>query len=626
MTSTSERTQLVRILKGCARKDFLKSEFEELIKRRFFYAPSFHIYGGFAGLYDYGPPGCAVKNNILSHWRQHFVLTENMLEIEGPSVTPDIVLKASGHVDKFTDLMVKDVKTGDCYRADHIFAGHLKILLERKTISQEEFERVKNRIDDMARSELYEQMTKYQVVAPDTNNAISEPFPFNLMFATQIGPTGKQAGFLRPETAQGIFVNFKRLLDYNGGKLPFASAQIGPAFRNEIAPRSGLLRVREFTLAEIEHFVDPDNKKHPKFASVANLIVKLYSRDLQLLNSQPAEITIGEAVERNMIANETLAYFMARTHIFLESVGILKHMLRFRQHLRTEMAHYATDCWDAEIETTYGWVECVGIADRACYDLKVHTNMSGEKLVAFEAYDQPRIENVIKITPNKALIGKTYKSTAKTLFEYLDNLGQVDVIALQKEIVNNSTYTLKVGNDKFELNGELVQFVQTQQKINGKTYTPSVIEPSFGVGRIIYAILEHSFWMRDQDRGVLSLKTIIAPVKCSVLPLSMNEKFTPLINIIDKELTDNGISHKIDDSGASIGKRYARTDEIGIPFGITIDFASLNDNTVTLRERDSTLQIRANLHEVVKVIKRLADSSLTWEEVQKAYPAFDAQE
>jgi len=317
---------------------------------------------------------------------------------------------------------------------------------------------------------------------------------------------------------------------------------------------------------------------------------------------------------------------MARTHIFLESVGILKHMLRFRQHLGSEMAHYATDCWDAEIETTYGWVECVGIADRACYDLMVHTNMSGEKLVAFEAYDQPRIDDVIKITPNKQLIGKTFKTAAKVLFEYFDSLNQPGVVALQKEIENNKIYNLKVGNDKFELNSELVQFVKTQQKITGKTYTPSVIEPSFGVGRIIYAILEHSFWMRDQDRGVLSLKTIIAPVKCSVLPLSMNEKFVPIINIIDKELTDNGISHKIDDSGASIGKRYARTDEIGIPFGITIDFASLNDNTVTLRERDSTLQIRANLHEVVKVIKRLADTSVTWEEVQKAYPAFDAQE
>jgi len=312
--------------------------------------------------------------------------------------------------------------------------------------------------------------------------------------------------------------------------------------------------------------------------------------------------------------------------MFLESVGILKHMLRFRQHLSSEMAHYATDCWDAEIETTYGWVECVGIADRACYDLKVHTNASGEKLAAFEAYDQPRIEDVIKITPNKQLIGKNFKATAKALFEYLERLSQTEIAALQKEIQNNKTYKLQLNNDTYELNSELVQFANVQQKITGKTYTPSVIEPSFGIGRIIYAILEHSFWMRDQDRGVLSLKTVVAPVKCSVLPLSMNEKFVPLINIIDKELTDNGVSHKVDDSGASIGKRYARTDEIGIPFGITVDFTSLTDNTVTLRERDSTLQIRANLYEVVRIIKRLADATLTWEEVQKSYPSFDAQE
>jgi len=185
---------------------------------------------------------------------------------------------------------------------------------------------------------------------------------------------------------------------------------------------------------------------------------------------------------------------------------------------------------------------------------------------------------------------------------------------------------LKLGNDTFELNGDLLQFSKVKQKVTGKTYTPSVIEPSFGIGRIIYAVLEHSFWMRDKDRGVLSLKPIIAPVKCSVLPLSMNAKFTPMLNLLDRELTENGVSHKIDDSGASIGKRYARTDEIGIPFGITVDFTSLEDETVTVRERDSTLQIRTNVHEAVILIKRLSEGFLTWEEVKNSHPAFDAQE
>jgi len=317
---------------------------------------------------------------------------------------------------------------------------------------------------------------------------------------------------------------------------------------------------------------------------------------------------------------------MARTHIFLESIGVLGHMLRFRQHLSNEMAHYATDCWDVEIETTYDWVECVGIADRACFDLTAHTKVSGEKLAAFEAYDQPRSEEVVQVIPNKQIIGKTFKGAAKHLFEYLEKLSQAAIIELKEEIEKHKVYILKLGNDTFELNSELLQFSKTTQKITGRTFVPSVIEPSFGIGRIIYAILEHSFWMRDKDRGVLSLKPIIAPMKCSVLPLSMNDKFIPLLNLIDKELTENGVSHKVDDSGASIGKRYARTDEIGIPFGITVDFASLTDNTVTIRERDSTLQIRVDVHEAIKLVKRLSEGSLTWEEVQKSYPAFDAQE
>ncbi len=139
-------------------------------------------------------------------------------------------------------------------------------------------------------------LKKYGVTAPDTGNDLTDPEPFNLMFATTIGPTGQERGYLRPETAQGIFVNFRRLLEYNGGRLPFASAQIGQAFRNEIAPRSGLLRVREFTLAEIEHFVDPEDKSHPKFAIVKDMELNLFPREKQLTTKVPEKLTLGYAV------------------------------------------------------------------------------------------------------------------------------------------------------------------------------------------------------------------------------------------------------------------------------------------------------------------------------------------
>lgn len=160
--------------------------------------------------------------------------------------------------------------------------------------------------------------------------------------------------FLRPETAQGIFVNFKRLLEFNNGKLPFAAAQIGKAFRNEISPRSGLLRVREFEMAEIEHFVDPAEKSNfHKFSNVSDLKVNLYSADDQMNGRPIREISIGDAVRAGTIANETLGYYIGRIFLYLDRVGIARDKMRFRQHLGNEMAHYACDCWDAECKTTY---------------------------------------------------------------------------------------------------------------------------------------------------------------------------------------------------------------------------------------------------------------------------------
>jgi glycyl-tRNA synthetase len=254
-----------------------------------------------------------------------------MLEIDCTSVTPEPVLVTSGHVAKFSDLMVKDVKTGACYRADHLLEQHLEKLLEQKDLPKDKAEEMKLVIaqaDALSVADMHAVMQKYNVKAPDTNNDISAPEPFNLMFGTQIGPSGKIKGYLRPETAQGMFVNFQRLLEYNGGKLPFAASQIGQAFRNEIAPRSGLLRVREFTLAEIEHFVNPEDKRHPKFARISNLVLNLFPREEQLAAKPTIQMTIGEAVKKGVVANETLGYFIARTYLFLTSAGIKKERLR----------------------------------------------------------------------------------------------------------------------------------------------------------------------------------------------------------------------------------------------------------------------------------------------------------
>merc|ERR1719315_922637 len=219
--------------------------------------------------------------------------------------------------------MVKDTKNGECFRLDHLIKAALEKVCADKKISAEikaECEDIVIRLDGMTKDEMAAVMKKFDMKAPLTNNPLSEPIEFNLMFSTRIGPSGAVKGFLRPETAQGIFVNFKRLLEFNQGRLPFAAAQIGNSFRNEISPRSGLIRVREFTMAEIEHFCDPCDKKHPKFCNVANTELVLYSAFNQMGGEAAKLVSIGDAVSSGMVANETLGYFMVRIHQFLLKV------------------------------------------------------------------------------------------------------------------------------------------------------------------------------------------------------------------------------------------------------------------------------------------------------------------
>ncbi|THG00469.1 hypothetical protein TEA_002895 [Camellia sinensis var. sinensis] len=524
------------------------------LERRLFYIPSFKIYRGVAGLYDYGPPGCSVKSNVLSFWRQHFVLEENMLEVDCPCVTPEVVLKASGHVDKFTDLMVKDEKTGTCYRADHLIKDFCKEKLEKDPkITEEkatEFKHVLAVLDDLSTEELGAKIKDYGITAPDTKNPLSAPYPFNLMFQTSIGPSGLSPGYMRPETAQGIFVNFKDLYYYNGNKLPFAAAQIGQAFRNEISPRQGLLRVREFTLAEIEHFVDPEDKSHPKFSEVANLEFLMFPREDQVSGRSARMIRLGEAVSQGIVNNETLGYFIGRVYLFLTYLGIDKERLRFRQHLANEMAHYAADCWDAEIECSYGWIECVGIADRSAYDLRAHT-----KLV---------------IAPVKKELGLAFKGNQKMVVEALESMGEKEAMEMKATLESKG---------------------------------------------------EHSFYTRsskggDEQLNVFRFPPLVAPIKCTVFPLVQNQQFEEVAKHIAKSLTAAGISYKIDITGTSIGKRYARTDELGVPLAITVDSTS----SVTLRERDSKQQIRVSVEEVASVVKEVTDGFSTWADVLWKYP------
>ncbi|KAM6553011.1 hypothetical protein CsatB_013773 [Cannabis sativa] len=608
-----------------------REEFRQLVsntlERRLFYIPSFKIYRGVAGLYDYGPPGCAVKSNVLSFWRQHFVLEENMLEVDCPCVTPEVVLKASGHVDKFTDLMVKDEKTGTCYRADHLLKDFCSEKLQKDlSITAKEaaeLKRILAVLDELSAEELGAKLKEYGITAPDTKNPLSDPYPFNLMFQTSIGPSGLSSGFMRPETAQGIFVNFKDLYYYNGNKLPFAAAQIGQAFRNEISPRQGLLRVREFTLAEIEHFVDPEDKSHPNFSEVAKLEFLMFPREEQMSGQSAKKLCLGDAVAGGIVNNETLGYFIGRVYLFLTRLGINEDRLRFRQHLANEMAHYACDCWDAEIECSYGWIECVGIADRSAFDLRAHSEKSGVPLVAAEKFSEPREVEELIITPVKKELGLVFKGQQKNVVEALEAMKEEEALEMKANLETKGEMEFYVCTleKNVSIKKSMVAISKQKKKVHQRVFTPSVIEPSFGIGRIIYCLYEHSFYTRpskagDDQLNVFRFPPLVAPIKCTVFPLVQNEKYEKVAKDISKSLTIAGISHKIDITGTSIGKRYARTDELGVPFAVTVD----STTSVTIRERDSKDQIRVNVEDAASVVKDVSEGLRTWTEVWASFP------
>ena len=419
---------------------------ENVMKRRFFVVPAFDIYNGIAGLYDYGPTGCALKNNIESYWRDHFILEDNLLEICTTCLTPEIVLKTSGHVEKFSDFAVKDIKSGQCYRADKLIQEWIEKEKKKKNTKPEkiaELDDLYSACERYGEEEINQCIEKYKIKSPDTGNELGKAYSFNLMFETQIGPSSLIKGYLRPETAQGHFVNFRKLLEFNCGRIPFGSASIGLGFRNEIAPRSGLLRVREFTMAEIEYFVDPQNKDHKKFSYIKDLKIPLWSSDNQM-NHKPIikDKTIEEAVNEKIIANQTLAYFVSKTYLFLTGIGIREDGIRFRQHTPREMAHYALDCWDAEIETSYGWIEVAGHADRTAYDLSHHTAASGVELVAARQLKEPIIKQVLKATINKADLFKKMKDKqkAKAIVEQLEKVTKEE---LENILLNMNYYRLR---------------------------------------------------------------------------------------------------------------------------------------------------------------------------------------
>lgn len=547
---------------------------------------------------------------------------------------------------RFADWMVKDKENGEIFRADHLVEAVLEARLKgdkeargkkveekeetdekkkkkKKNVKSEavklddkvveEYEYILAQIDNYTGPQLGELIKKWEIRSP-AGNELSEPVEFNLMFQSDIGPTGQIKGYLRPETAQGHFVNFARLLEFNNGKVPFASAQIGKSFRNEIAPRQGLLRVREFTMAEIEHYVDPLDKRHARFNEVRDVELALLPKDVQQEGrTELTKMTVGEAVEKGIVDNETLGYFLGRTQLFLIKIGIDPARLRCRQHMANEMAHYAADCWDFEIKSSYGWIECVGCADRSAYDLTVHAAKTKQPLRVQQRLDQPRTVEKLDVQYDAKAFGIKFKKDAATIKTTLAESDTERLQCIKDEMEKDGKSLVKCADGKeYELTPDLVKINPITVTEHMREFTPNVIEPSFGIGRILYSLLEHSYWAREQDkaRGVLSFPPLVAPIKVLIVAISNDPALTAIVHDISIKLRKLGIASRVDDSSASIGKKYARNDELGTPFGITVDFATAKNGTLTLRERDTTNQLIGSTDDVIKTVDQLVKGSL----------------
>ncbi len=467
----------------------------KLALERGFYFPSCEVYADAqAGFWEYGPSGVSLKNKFLELWRRELVRRDGMLEIDGSQIMSKSVFEASGHLSNFADPIIKCVKCNSTFRADRMIAETAQIEIP-ESADLTEFDNA---------------ISENGIRCPKCKGDFEKTRNFNMMFRIGIGPQEEEA-YLRPETCQSIFVDFPRLFKTMRGRLPLGVAQVGKSFRNEIAPRQSLLRLREFYQAEIEVFCNPAKlAEMEKFPEIQDTIIRIQT------DATPVSMTCSEAVESGAVPNRFVAYYLGILTEFYEKTGIDITKSRFRRLGEKEKAFYAEVAYDFEVETAVGWLELVACNYRSDYDLSSHAKHSGEK------------------------------------FEVMDNEDKV---------------------------------------------LPHVFEISMGIDRSLYTILEHSLKEdKEHERMVLSIKPYLAPVHVGILSLVKKDGL--------KEKTDeifSQIKRKCDaflDHSGAIGRRYRRLDEVGAPFAVTVDHQTLEDDTVTVRKRDSMEQYRIKISEI----------------------------
>lgn len=493
-------------------------ELATFCKKKGFVYPSSELYGGIAGFFDYGPLGIELKNKIKSEWWRFFVQKRpNILGLDGAIVSHQKIWQASGHATAFNDLFAECTKCRTRIRADHAIEDQLKI-----------------KVEGLKPEDINKLIKENNIKCTKCKAQVGEARPFNLMFKTGVGPTEspESLAYLRPETAQLIFTDFKLVTETNRIKLPFGIAQIGKAFRNEISPRDFLFRSREFEQMEIEFFTHPskaDDCLHT--VNVKSQEVNFISIKDQEKNKPHQKTTIKELLKAKYLT-QWHAYWLAEQYTWFLKLGITSEHLRIRQHHQGELAHYATACFDIEYHFPFGWKEIHGNAARGNFDLSQHQKFSGKSL---EIFDEETKEKVIPIVAS---------------------------------------------------------------------------EPSQGVDRAFLAFLFDAY-TDDKERGniVLKLHPKLVPIQVGIFPLLSNrDELVKKAQEIVKQLQEQYTIQY--DSGGSIGRRYARADESGIPLCITIDFDTLKDDTVTIRNRDTTKQIRIKISKLREALAAFFSGTL----------------
>ena len=566
----------------------------ELARRRGFFWQSYEIYGGVSGFVTYGFLGAKLKQNIENKLREIFVNKLGIMEIESPIIAPSKVFEASGHVEHFKEPMVECSKCKRRFRADHLL--------------QEKAKLCGSDVEKLSLKELKEAIEKYDVRCPECGGTFSEPKHFLTMFKTTIGPYSEAVGYGRPEAAQGIFVEFRRLYEMAREKLPFGVMQMGHALRNEISPRQGLIRLREFTIIDIEFFFDPEDPECFLLKDVGDETLRLVLAESKLRGSEEiVEVTVKEALDKGYIKVPWQAAFMALAKRLLVELGVPAEKQRFIEKLPWERAHYSLQSFDQEVYVErWGWVEVSGHAYRSDYDLKQHMQFSGTDTRVFKEYEKPIVVEKTVVKPLMAKLGPTFKEEAQKIAEMLSEVNPEEVEASFKE---KGYFML----GKHKILPEYVEIAKCKVEERGRRFIPHVVEPSFGSDRLVYVTLEYAYRVKD-DRVMLSFPRDIAPIQIGVYPLVSRDGLPEKALQVYRMLVDEGFTVEYDEAG-SIGRRYARADEAGIPLGITIDYETLKDDTVTIRDRDTWRQVRNRIDALPELLHKYFHKKIDFEDL-----------